>query len=134
MYAWVTTLLWGVWGAFSEMPTKAGFPATLGYIVWAISMIPCAVVALWRNGWKLDVSFRAVFYGLMVGLLGAAGQLILFQALRIGPAYIIFPFVSMSPVVTIALSLWLLKERPNKRQKWGIVVALLAIFFLSVQQ
>lgn len=134
VYAWVTTLLWGVWGAFSEMPTKAGFPATLGYIVWAISMIPCAVVALWRINWKLDVSFKAVFYGLMVGLLGAAGQLILFEALRIGPAYIIFPFVSMSPVVTIALSLWLLKERPNRRQKWGIVVALLAIFFLSVQQ
>lgn len=134
IYAWVTTLLWGVWGAFSEMPTKAGFPATLGYIVWAISMVPCAIVALWRIKWKLDVSGKAIFYGMMVGLLGAVGQLLLFQALRMGPAYIIFPFVSMSPVVTIALSLWLLKERPTKRQRWGIVIALLAIFFLSVQQ
>lgn len=84
IYAWVTTLLWGVWGAFSEMPTKAGFPATLGYIVWAISMIPCAIVALWRIKWKLDVSGKAIFYGMMVGLLGAVGQLLLFQALRMG--------------------------------------------------
>ena len=40
-------LLGGVWGAFIEIPEEAGFPATLGYSVWALTMIPCAIVALY---------------------------------------------------------------------------------------
>ena len=53
-YAIITTLLWGIWGAFIETPEKAGFPATLGYSVWALTMIPGAIIVLWIIGWKLD--------------------------------------------------------------------------------
>lgn len=130
-FALITTLTWGVWGALIEIPSKHGFPATLGYITWAVSMIPCAIVALALAKWKLETNIKSILLGLTVGLLGAGGQIILFQALRLGPAYIIFPFVSMSPVVTILLSLVLLKEKTTNLQKFGIVVALLAIFFLS---
>ena len=42
----VTTLCWGVWGAFIEAPEKRGFPATLSYVVWSLTMIPCAAIAL----------------------------------------------------------------------------------------
>ncbi|MBT1689548.1 DMT family transporter [Fulvivirgaceae bacterium PWU37] len=130
-YALVTTLFWGVWGAFIEIPEKAGFPATLGYVAWAISMIPCALVALYALGWKLETDLRSVGLGMLIGLLGAGGQLILFQALREGPAYIVFPFISLFPIVTILLSTLLLRERGNPRQWVGIAVALAAIFFLS---
>ncbi|WP_267292478.1 DMT family transporter [Parachryseolinea silvisoli] len=130
-YALVTTLFWGVWGAFIEIPEKAGFPATLGYVAWAISMIPCALVALYGIRWKLETDLRSVGLGMLVGLLGAGGQLILFLALREGPAYIVFPFISLFPIVTILLSTLLLRERGNTRQWAGIAIALVAIFFLS---
>lgn len=133
VFALVTTLTWGVWGEFSELIQQEGFPASMVYIVWAFSMLPCAVVALWLGGWKLDYSWKSLLLGMSVGLLGAGGQLVLFEALRFGPAYIVFPFVSMSPIVTIALSLFLLRERANRIQTFGIAVALLAIFFLSWQ-
>ncbi|MEG1622379.1 MAG: DMT family transporter [Alistipes sp.] len=133
LFALVTTLTWGVWGEFSELIQKEGFPASMVYIVWALSMIPCAIVALWLAGWKLDHSYKSIFLGVSAGLLGAGGQLILFEALRFGPAYIVFPFVSMSPIITIALSLALLRERANRIQTFGIVIALAAIFFLSWQ-
>ncbi len=132
-FALTTTLTWGVWGAFSEIPAQQGFSSTMVYIVWALSMIPCAIVALRLNGWKLDHDRKSVLLGCSVGLLGAGGQLILFEALRFGPAYVVFPFVSMSPVVTIAMSMLLLKERANRTQWAGIIIALAAIFFLSWQ-
>jgi drug/metabolite transporter (DMT)-like permease len=69
-----------------------------------------------------------------VGFLGAGGQLILFEALRSGPAYIVFPFISLFPVVTIFLSIIFLKERAGLRQWAGIILALIAIFFLSWQK
>ena len=59
--------------------------------------------------------------------------MILFQALRTGPAYLVFPFISLSPLVTILLSIWLLKERASFRAWIGIILASVAILFLSYQ-
>ena len=133
-YAIITTLFWGVWGAFIEIPEKAGFPATLGYLVWSLTMVPCAIIALLKIRWQLEKDLRSAFLGFSIGILGAGGQLILFEALRLGPAYLIFPIVSLFPVVTIILSLVFLKETTTIRQKTGIIIALLAIFFMTYQK
>ena len=133
-FALTTTIFWGIWGAFIEIPEKAGFPATLGYSVWALTMIPCALVALAIIKWKPETDRKSIFLGSVIGLLGAGGQLILFEALRSGPAYIVFPFISLFPVVTIFLSIIFLKERAGLRQWSGIILALVAIFFLSYQK
>lgn len=133
IFALVTAVFWGVWGAFIEIPEKAGFPATLGYSVWALTMIPGGIFALIMLRGKLDKDKRSVFLGITAGLLGCAGQLILFEALRTGPAYLVFPFISISPVITILLSLALLKERASSRAWIGIVAAVIAIFLLSYQ-
>ena len=130
-FALVTTLFWGVWGALIEIPEKNGFPATLGYIAWAITMIPCALVALSLVDWKLERDRRSIVLGSLVGFLGAGGQLVLFLALRLGPAYLVFPIVSLYPVVTIALSVAFLKERASARAWAGIALALAAIVLLS---
>jgi uncharacterized membrane protein len=133
-FALTTTIFWGIWGAFIEIPEKAGFPATLGYSVWALTMIPCSLVALAIIKWKPETDRKSIFLGSVIGLLGAGGQLILFEALRSGPAYIVFPFISLFPVVTIFLSIIFLKERAGMRQWAGIILALTAIFFLSYQK
>jgi len=133
LFAIITTSFWGVWGAFIEIPEKAGFPATLGYVVWSLTMIPCALVALYLAKWKLETDWKSILLGSTIGLLGAGGQLILFQALREGPAFIVFPLISLFPIVTIFFAMVFLKERSNKRQTIGIITALIAIFFLSYQ-
>lgn len=133
LYALITTIFWGVWGAFIEIPEKSGFPATLGYVVWSLSMIPCAIFALKVVNWSLETDLRSIFLGATVGLTGSAGQLLLFQALREGPAYIVFPFISLFPVCTILLAFIFLREQAKRRQWWGIGLALIAIFFLSYQ-
>jgi len=132
-YAVVTTLFWGVWGAFIERPEKNGFPATLGYAVWALTMVPCAAVALAVMGGGPEHDLRSVLLGSTAGLLGAAGQLVLFDALRRGPAYLVFPVISLSPVVSVLLSVVLLGETASLRAWSGIVLALVAIPLLSYQ-
>lgn len=133
IYALTTTIFWGVWGAFIEIPEKSGFPATLGYTVWALTMIPPSLIVLKTYGWKLDTNKKSVFYGLAIGLLGSMGQLVLFQALRVGPAYIVFPVISLSPLLTILMSYTFLKERASGRSWIGIVIALIAMPLLSYQ-
>jgi uncharacterized membrane protein len=127
IYAIITTLFWGVWGAFTGLPTSYGFPETLIYCVWALTMIPPALVALKIAGWQLNKSGKAIFYGLLIGLLGAGGQMILFRAVTMGPSYLIFPIISLSPMVTIILSFLILKERTGILGTIGIVLALIAL-------
>lgn len=134
LFTLITTVFWGVWGAFIEIPEKAGFPATLGYSVWALTMIPCAIAGLIISKWKLDFDRKSVLYGAAIGLSGAGGQLILFQALREGPAYVVFPVVSLSPVVTIFMSVTFLKESTTRKHWTGIVLALIGILLLSYMQ
>ncbi len=127
LYAFATTILWGVWGAFTGLSAERGFPETLVYCVWSLTMIAPALYALARAGWQLDLDPRSVVYGMIIGLLGAGGQMVLFYAVTTGPAYLIFPVISLSPVVTIAMSYLLLGERTNIVGAAGIVLALLAL-------
>lgn len=133
VFAAVTTLSWGVWGAFIETPEKAGFPATLGYSVWALTMIPCAMMALARSASKLDWDWRSILLGASAGFLGSGGQLVLFEALRTGPAYVVFPIVSLYPVVTVFLSVALLQEGASRRVWAGIALSMPAIVMVSWQ-
>jgi drug/metabolite transporter (DMT)-like permease len=133
IFALITTLFWGVWGAFIEITEQAGFPATLGYVVWSLTMIPPALVALKIINWKIEHDKKSILLGAAIGFLGAGGQLILFHGLGIGPAYIIFPIIALSPVVTVLLSIIILKERTQLKGWIGIVLALIAIPLLSYQ-
>jgi drug/metabolite transporter (DMT)-like permease len=131
-FALATVALWGVWGALSPLSAEHGFPDTLVYGVWALTMIPPALYILWRRGWQLERSPRAIAYGMTIGLLGAGGQMLLFHTLTIGPAYFVFPIISLSPVVTIALSFLLLRERTGWMGSAGIVLALVALPMLDL--
>src|SRR5215472_10832683 len=111
VFALVTTAFWGVWGAFAGRPAENGFPETLIYVVWSLTMIVPALYALARIDWKPEHDHRSIVYGSLIGLTGAGGQMLLFHAVRTGPTYLIFPLIALSPVVTIALSLLWLQER-----------------------
>lgn len=126
-YALVTTLFWGVWGAFAGVPAQNGFPDTLTYCVWALTMIPPAVFAMRKVDWDLQYDGKSIFLGSLVGLLGAGGQMLLFKALQSGPPYLIFPLIALSPVITIVLSMLLLKERVRLLGAIGILLALLSL-------
>jgi len=127
IFALITTALWGVWGAFAGRPAENGFPETLVYVVWAFTMIPPALVALSRAGWKLEHDRRSILFGCLIGFTGAGGQMLLFHALHKGPTYLIFPLIALAPVVTIAMSVAWLHERVSWVGALGIALALAAL-------
>jgi drug/metabolite transporter (DMT)-like permease len=130
-YATLLVLFWGVWGAFSALPaTWYGYPDEMIYCIWAITMIIPAAVIL--RGQRFDRRPMATVYGLLIGLTGAGGQLLLFQALTMGPAYLIFPIVSISPAITVLMAMVLLRERIRPLAAVGLVAALAAIVLFSI--
>jgi drug/metabolite transporter (DMT)-like permease len=124
LYALITMITWGVWGAFSDQTT---LPKNLVYVVWALSMVPCALAALINIHFKLDVRRKPALLSMAVGLLGAGGQLVLFLALDYAPAYLVMPMISVAPIVTVLLSTIFLKERVSRLGILGIVLAFVAL-------
>ena len=130
-YAALLVLFWGVWGAFSSLPiTLYGYPDEMIYVIWAFTMIIPAAFAL--RGQKFDRRPKAAMYGLLIGLTGAGGQLLLFNALATGPAYLIFPIISVSPAITVLMAVIFLRERLRKLAIIGLVFALAAIVLFSI--
>lgn len=131
LYATLLVVFWGVWGAFSSQPTtRYGYPDEMIYIIWAFTMLIPAYFAL--RGKRFDRRPAAAMWGLLAGLTGAGGQLLLFQALADGPAYLIFPVVSLSPVITVLMAMALLRERIARLAVVGVIAALAAIVLLSI--
>jgi len=124
LYAIITMVTWGIWGAFSDQTT---LPKTMVYVLWALSMVPCALVALVNIKFKLDLRPKPALLSMGVGLLGAGGQLVLFLALDYAPAYLVMPMISVAPIVTVLLSATFLKEKVSKLGIVGIVLAFVAL-------
>src|SRR5215211_6880691 len=131
-YAALLVVFWGVWGAFSSLPTdEYGYPDEMIYILWSVTMLIPAYSIL-RSERTFDRRPIAAIYGLLIGLTGAGGQLVLFKALTIGPAYLIFPIIALSPGITVLMATFLLRERLLGLTKVGIVLALIALVFFNI--
>jgi uncharacterized membrane protein len=131
-HALVTAVLWGVWGAWTNLPAERGLPETLIYVIWALTMVPTALFALRSVGFRLERDRRSILLGCTIGLLGAGGQLVLFHAVKAGAPYLVFPIVSLSPGLTILLSYFLLRERTGTLGKLGIAAAIAALPLFEV--
>lgn len=130
-YAGLLVLFWGVWGAFSSLPTENyGYPDGMVYVLWAFTMLIPAFAAMRGN--RFDRRPVAALYGLLIGLTGAGGQLLLFKALTMGPAYLIFPLVALSPAVTVLMATVLLRERIPRLGVVGVIAALVAVVLFSI--
>lgn len=131
VYASLLVLFWGIWGAFSALPTTLyGYPNEMIYVIWSLTMIIPAAFALRRQ--KFDRRPKAALYGILVGLTGAGGQLLLFKALTLGPAYLIFPIISISPAITVIMAIFFLRERLSKIAVLGLIAVLAALVLFSV--
>ena len=139
LYALVTMITWGIWMTFSD-PTigniylgiPSDFPSEMVYVIWALSMIPCAIFALAKINFKLDVRPKSAALSMGVGLLGAGGQLVLFLALKYAPSYLVMPMISVAPIVTVLLSATFLKEKVSRLGILGIVLAFVAIICFAI--
>ncbi len=124
-------LFWGVWGAFSGAPTSLyDYPNEMVYILWAFTMLIPAYFAM--RGKTFDRRPVAAVYGLIIGLTGAGGQLVLFKALSNGPAYLIFPLISISPAITVLMAVIILRERIRLLATLGVIAALASIVLFSI--
>lgn len=132
VYTLITVLLWGVWGFESKLLVDRTSPYT-GQLLYTAGLIPPVAMVLISpkrfSGKRRRLGF---FFAFVTGLLGGLGNVAFFIALAKGSASVIVPLTSLSPLVTVLVGVLVLKEKMRWFQYVGLVMALVAIYLLSV--
>src|ERR1700733_7756053 len=124
-YTLVATAIWSVWGIVSALVASEASPLVT-QVVSTLGVVPAALLLFLSPDWKRASNFRlGVLFAALTGLTGSAGNLCLLRALSLkGPLSIVLPVSGMFPLVTAILAMLLLRERLNRIQLAGLVLAL----------
>jgi transporter family protein len=130
-YALLGIFWWGLWGFLSKIGSDVAGPMQM-QILFTLGMIPVAIGMLLQMRWKVDRDGGGVAYGLLCGIATGLGTLGYYAALREQNASVVTPVTGLFPVLTVVLAFIVLRERLNKVQLGGMLLALASIAILSV--
>lgn len=130
-YALLCIFWWGLWGFLSKIGSAAATPLQM-QILFTLGMLPVALGMLVQMHWKLDRKRGGVTYGLLSGIATGVGTLGYYAALRQQNASVVTPVTGLFPVLTVVLAYLVLRERLNRVQMGGMLLALASIVILSI--
>jgi transporter family protein len=130
-YALLGIFLWGLWGFLSKVGSDTASPVQM-QILFTLGMLPVALGMLIQMRGKLDRDRVGMTFGLLCGIATGVGTLGYFAALRDQNASVVTPLTGVFPVLTVILAFLILRERLNKVQMGGMLLALASIVILSI--
>src|SRR5215467_10158361 len=130
-YALLGIFWWGLWGFLSKVGSAVASPLQM-QVLFTLGMLPVAAGMLFAMRGKLDRDRVGISYGLLSGIATGLGTLGYFAALRKQDASVVTPLTGVFPILTVALAFALLRERLNKVQLGGMLLALAAIIIFSI--
>jgi uncharacterized membrane protein len=130
-YALLCILWWGLWGFLSKVGSAAASPLQM-QILFTLGMLPVAAGMLFGMRGKVDRDRIGVSYGLLCGIVTGLGTLGYFAALRVQDASVVTPITGVFPALTVVLAFIVLRERLNRVQIGGMLLALASIVILSI--
>jgi len=130
-YALLCIFWWGLWGFLSKIGSGTANPAQM-QILFTLGMLPVALGMLLQMRWKLDRNRGGITYGLLCGLATGLGTLGYYAALQKQDASVVTPVTGLFPVLTVVLAFVVLRERLNKVQMGGMLLALVSMVVLSI--
>ncbi|MEJ7616159.1 MAG: EamA family transporter [Pyrinomonadaceae bacterium] len=131
VYALLCIFWWGTWGFLSKLGSDRVQPHQLQFL-FTFGLIPPVIIACFQLGGKVETDLRGSLYGILNGVISGLGMLAFYAALAQGQASIVGPVTALFPLLTILLALMFLRERINRVQGAGMILALVAILILSL--
>ena len=122
---------WGLWALLSKIIGEALSPS-MNQALSTLGILPViAGLSLSKHG-KISGSRKGIAYAFASGLLSGVGNIAYYAVVNSGKAATVVPLTALYPLVTVLLAVALLKEKLNRIQMAGIVLALVAIYFFNV--
>ena len=125
------SLLFGSVGVLAKQALNEGSTAVPLILTQTVAFQSCAVLyVLFTRRWRPNTP--TVRYAPPISLLQLVWSILLFQALALGDASVIYPVVQLSFVVTAVLAVAFLKEAITRTKAGGLALAVLAVAALAL--
>lgn len=132
-YSLLTIVFWGAWGAISKI-ASGSVDVNTNQVFFSIGLLPLIAFMFRSSRLREGGNQRqaGMVWAFVTGILGGLGNIAFFHALGIGGRVsIVAPATALFPLVTVVLATTLLHERLGSQQRFGFVIALVAIYLLS---
>ncbi len=120
---------WGLFGFVAKVGS-ADIDARDMQVLFTLGTLPLVIfILIRRKGMRNNRKGRVI--GLMIGLIAGLGNAAYFVAMSRGQASLVGPVTSLFPLVTVLLATLVLKERFNRVQAAGVVLAIISAVLLA---
>lgn len=128
----LTIVLWGAWGLQSKLVVDRISP-WMNQVLFPLGLLPVMLAMFvskrFAGGHNKRAGSRWAF---LTGVLGGLGNVAFYLALLKSQVSIVVPLTGLFPLVTVAAARLFLKERINRVQILGLLIAAVAIYLLSL--
>jgi transporter family protein len=128
--AFVTFICWGIWGFIPKITTRYINPMS-AMVYESIGVGIMGGVVLITLGFRPEVHAKGIGLAIVTGVLGITGALGFLFAAKSGKISIVAVLTAMSPVITILLAHFFLKEPITVREGLGLLCAFAAIYLFT---
>jgi uncharacterized membrane protein len=120
---------WGLFGFIAKVGS-ADVEARDMQVLFTLGTLPLVIfILVRRKGMRNNAKGRVI--GLVIGLIAGLGNAAYFVAMGRGQASLVGPVTSLFPLVTVLLATIVLKERFNRVQAAGVVLAIISAVLLA---
>lgn len=131
IYVIIGIVFWGVWGFLNKLALRYVDYKTV-FLFSGIGIAAATIAFMAVLGFAVQTHKIGAPVAILAGALSSAGAIFFYRALARGKASLVIPLTALYPVITIALSMLLLKERITAMQGIGIAFAIIAGILLAL--
>ena len=133
LYAAVAMVFWGITGVTQKLATNR-ISSELSFLWFAYAMIAISSVLALTVSLQWHMRTWTFVLAVVGGMLNGLGALTSFKALESGgKASIVISLISLYPLLTVGFAVAVLHEKLTLHQVIGIVIAIIAAIFLSLE-
>jgi len=126
----VAFVCWGIWGFIPKITTQYINPMS-AMVFEAVGVIAMGFLILAVLGFRPEIHPKGIGLAMTTGVLGITGALGFLFAVKMGKVSVVAMFTAMSPVLTIVLAHFFLKESITLKEGLGMLCALAAIVLFA---
>jgi len=128
--ALTSLVLFGVWGFFPRLAVSYIDPKS-ALLYQAIGGSLAGILPILLSRTQLQYHPKGILFAALTGVLGVLGTFFYYYAVSKGKTSVIAPLTGMYPLITIFLSMVILKESLELRQMVGVAFAVAAVWLLT---
>jgi bacterial/archaeal transporter family protein len=123
-------ILWGLWSFIPKITTRYITPKS-AILFEVLGGIVVAAAVLISMRFKPDIHPVGIALALTTGILGFSGALLFLYAVSKGPVSLVAVLSALYPVITVLLSIMILKEAISMKQWLGIALGLVSMLLIA---